>query len=192
MTEHNRLIGAVSLLLAAILVAACASSGSLKCTARSDGTGECTGTVQFMVQKASSSSAVDQYDLASFNANNLKADTSSSNVRVKSASNPYTTISLYNNGSLVARKNFNMVVNGDNITPANPSAVSTWVQSYSNTVDDFRISYSGVDFALQDGSNNFVLEWYYENSQLGGNSDSLYHRIDGDGYCDGSICYEPK
>lgn len=186
---NRKMFAAAALVLASALMAGC--QREVSCSAGSGGRWECRGTVQWMIQKASAPDRVDTYDLANFNGSYVKGVTSKSNVTLKASGSPYATVSLYNDGLLVARKSFETYVSGSNILPSNPTELSNWVRGYSNAVDDFRVTLDGVEINPIDGTNQFTLEWQYQQTTVGGGSYSFYRDRSGGGYCDGHICYDP-
>lgn len=150
---------------------------------------EVQGSVE--LKKYKPNTGVDAYDLADFDARKLRLETSSSSVKVQPTADPYAVVTLTRKGKVVARRSFNLAIEGDDIVPANHAALTSFVRNNYHNADDFEFDISNVEFESEVGSNTLVMELAYDDTILGGDSDAVYIP-GGGGFCNGLRCYDPR
>ncbi len=85
------------------------------------------------------------------------------------------TVSVLSGGSTLAASTFAYTRSGNNFAPANPSAVSAWIQSYAGSIDEVDIELDNMVIAEVDGSNSVSVTAYYGGGSIGNSSSTWLH-----------------
>lgn len=121
------------------------------------------------------------WDFSDFDASNLYASVSGSDVSFVSSSGSVTATLLDAYGSSIDAEVFSWYRSGSQILLSNPSAVTSWVQQNGPSAEDLNFTWTNLMVEEHTGSNTMVVEVFYDSDLQGGDSHSWYVNPNGDG-----------
>lgn len=165
----KKLIILTSLTLAMINLTGCGKNNKVKVTYECHGGSQsgisCSGSVTGRFNKDAS--------LSSFNASLAHVDLSSSNVNITSANGNMQVSLKDHNGSVIASTVFAWYKSGQTLYPANPTAMTNWVNSYWQASYDIVVGVDNIQTDGDYGNNTLTAVFEYGVASMGG-SDSFY------------------
>lgn len=94
--------------------------------------------------------------------------------------------------ALLGAKQFDFVKSGNQYVPYNRQAVDNWLQQFAGEADTVVIEFSDLAYDSSNGGEDVTFAATLNSDSMASSTTYIPRRIPDDGYCEGSICYEPK